>query len=49
VAGLVLYSILSVIPILGGLVTVLTILFGLGALLIGKRELVVALREQGQV
>ena len=36
VAGLVLYSILSVIPILGGLVTVLTILFGLGALLIGK-------------
>ncbi len=49
VAGLVLYSILSLIPIIGGLVTILAILFGLGALLIGKRELVLALREQGQV
>lgn len=49
VAGLVLYSILSFIPVIGGFVTMLTILFGLGALLIGKRELIVALREQGQV
>ena len=49
VAGLVLYSVLSFIPIVGGMVTLLTILFGLGALLMTKRELIATLREQNQV
>jgi hypothetical protein len=48
-AGLVLYSVLSFIPVVGGLLTLLTILFGLGALLMTKRELIAALREQNQV
>lgn len=48
-AGLVLYTLLSLIPIVGGLLTLLTILFGLGALLMTKRELIAALREQNQV
>lgn len=49
VAGLVLYSVLSLIPVVGGLLTLLTVLFGLGALLMTKKELIVTLREQGQV
>ena len=49
VAGLVLYSILSVIPVVGTLLTVLTILFGLGAMLMTKREIIATLREQNQV
>ncbi len=49
VAGLVLYSLLSLIPLVGGLLTLLTVLFGLGALLMTKKELMVALREQNQV
>jgi cytoskeletal protein CcmA (bactofilin family) len=49
IAGLVLYSILSLIPIVGALLTLLVILFGLGALLITKKELITTLREQNQV
>ena len=49
VAGLVLYSILSLIPVVGTLLTVLTILFGLGAMLMTKREIIATLREQNQV
>lgn len=49
VAGLVLYSMLSLIPVVGGLVTLLAILFGLGALLMTKKELIATLREQEQV
>ncbi|MGB5045858.1 MAG: hypothetical protein WBO11_12940, partial [Nitrospira sp.] len=49
VAGLVLYSLLSLIPVVGGLLTLLTVLFGLGALLVSKKELIATLREQNQV
>ncbi|MBP6263968.1 MAG: hypothetical protein KA426_12025 [Nitrospira sp.] len=49
VAGLVLYSGLSLLPVIGGLVTLSTVLFGLGALLISKKELVGSLREHNQV
>ena len=49
VAGLVLYSVLSLIPVVGGLLTLLTVLFGLGALLVSKKELIATLREQNQV
>ena len=49
VAGLVLYSVLSLIPVVGGLLTLLTVLFGLGALLVSKKELIETLREQHQV
>ncbi|MBI4003192.1 MAG: polymer-forming cytoskeletal protein [Nitrospira defluvii] len=49
VAGLVLYSMLSLIPVVGGLLTLLTLLFGLGALLMTKQELIATLREQNQV
>lgn len=49
VAGLVLYSLLSLIPVVGGLLTLLVILFGLGALLMTKKELITTLREQKQV
>ncbi len=47
--GLVLYSLLSLVPVVGGLVTLGTVLFGLGALLITKKDLIVWLREQHQV
>jgi hypothetical protein len=47
--GLVLYSILSFIPVVGGLLTLLAILFGLGALLVTKKELIDSLREQNQI
>ena len=46
VTGLVCYFLVSVVPLLGGLVTMLTIAAGLGAILIAKKELVVKLREQ---
>ena len=49
VAGLVLYSLLSLIPVVGGLLTLLVILFGLGALLMTKKELITTLRQQKQV
>ena len=47
--GRILYSILSLIPVVGTLLTVLTILFGLGAMLMTKREIIATLREQNQV
>ena len=47
--GHVLYSLLSLIPVVGGLLTLLTVLFGLGALLVSKKELIATLREQNQV
>jgi cytoskeletal protein CcmA (bactofilin family) len=46
VAGLVLYSILSLVPLVGGLVTMSTIVTGPGAVLITKKELVVKLRNE---
>lgn len=46
VTGLVVYSFLSLIPFVGWLLSLATILFGLGALLLTKKELVVRLREQ---
>jgi cytoskeletal protein CcmA (bactofilin family) len=49
VTGLVLYSLLSLIPFVGKFVTLGTILLGLGALLATKKELVVRLREQREV
>ena len=49
VKGLVLYSMLTLIPIVGTVLTVLVILFGLGALLMTKKELIATLREQNQV
>ena len=47
--GLVLYSLVALIPVVGGLVTLLTVLLGLGALLLAKKELVTTLREQNQI
>jgi cytoskeletal protein CcmA (bactofilin family) len=46
VTGLIVYSILSVLPIVGDVVTLLTVVLGLGALLVAERDLVVALRAQ---
>lgn len=44
--GLVVYSVLSVLPLMGKLVTFATMVAGVGALLIAKKELVMTLREQ---
>ncbi len=49
VTGLVVYFIVSVVPFIGGLITVATIVVGFGALLLAKTELVVRLREQQMV
>lgn len=49
VTGLVIYALLSLVPIVGEIVTLVTVLFGLGALLSTKRDLVADLREQGVV
>ena len=46
VTGLVTYFILSLVPLVGGLITMLTIAIGLGSILMTKKELVVKLREQ---
>ncbi len=46
VAGLAVYFILSLVPLVGGLITMLTIVTGLGALLVTKKELVVKLRNE---
>ncbi len=45
-AGLFLYSALLMIPLIGGLVTLVTIVIGTGAILIAKKELVETLRKQ---
>ncbi len=49
VTGLVVYFIVSVVPFVGGLITLATMAVGFGALLITKKELVVRLREQQMV
>lgn len=46
VTGLVIYFILSLVPFVGGLIMVATIVAGLGAILITKKELVVRLRDE---
>ncbi len=47
--GLVCYFIVSVVPLIGGLVTMLTMVAGLGAILIAKKELIAKLRRQEMV
>lgn len=47
VIGLVVYFLLTLIPIIGGIVTLFVLLFGLGAALLTKKELYLALRKQG--
>lgn len=47
--GLVTYFMLSLVPLVGGLITLATIAIGLGVILITKKELVVSLREQKMV
>ncbi|GKS60193.1 hypothetical protein YTPLAS18_37200 [Nitrospira sp.] len=49
ITGLLTYTILSVIPLVGPLVTLLSLLLGLGALAVTKTELVSALRRQQTV
>ena len=49
VVGLVLYTALSSIPLVGGLVTVLVMSFGLGAMLMTKKEIVTVLREHEEI
>jgi cytoskeletal protein CcmA (bactofilin family) len=49
VAGLILYQILVLIPWVGGLLSLATMLLGLGALLLTKQELVATLREHGEI
>ncbi|NJN68997.1 MAG: hypothetical protein HC801_00860 [Nitrospira sp.] len=46
VTGLVTYFILSLVPVVGALLTLATIAAGLGAILMTKKELVVKLREE---
>ncbi len=46
VIGLVVYSLLTIIPVVGNLVTFLAILFGLGTLLLIKKEVYIAARNQ---
>jgi hypothetical protein len=46
VTGLVAYFMLSLVPLVGVLLTLVTIVTGLGAILITKKELVVRMREQ---
>ena len=46
VTGLFAYTMLSLLPLIGKLVTLVTVLAGLGAILITKKELVETLREQ---
>ncbi|MBK9306971.1 MAG: hypothetical protein IPM58_07770 [Nitrospira sp.] len=45
IAGLVVYFILSLLPLVGGVITMLTIVIGLGSILMTKKELVVKLRN----
>jgi cytoskeletal protein CcmA (bactofilin family) len=49
VVGLIVYSLLQVIPLLGGLVTMAAVLFGLGALLFVKKDYYAVFREQGML
>lgn len=49
VIGLLLYSMLTLVPVLGAVVTFLAILFGLGALLLTKKEVYMVARNQGMI
>lgn len=49
VAGLIAYSLLQLIPLLGGLVTMAAVLFGLGALLFLKKDFYAVFRQQGMI
>ena len=49
VLGLVVYSILTLIPFIGGLVALFVILFGLGAAILADRELYLAAREKEMI
>lgn len=46
VLGLVIYYILTLVPVVGSIVTFLTIVFGIGAALIAKREMYLAARSK---
>lgn len=49
VVGLVLYFLIALIPLIGGLVTALTLMFGLGATLYVKKTVYTAVRERSMV
>jgi hypothetical protein len=49
VTGLIVYSFISLLPFLGTIATFLAILFGLGALLLTKKEVYIAARNQGMI
>ena len=49
VVGLAVYTLLSVIPVVGELVTFATVLFGLGAFLAAEKDLVAVLRKEQMV
>lgn len=49
VAGLVLYSLLTLIPVIGALVTMMTMVVGVGALLVAGRQRLVVSQEQDLV
>ena len=49
VIGLIIYTLLSLLPFLGLMVTFLAILFGLGSLLLTKKEVYVAARNQEMI
>ena len=46
VTGLVVYSLFTLVPFIGSLVTLVTVILGLGALLVTKRALIEQLREK---
>jgi hypothetical protein len=49
VIGLLIYSILTLIPVIGFFVTLFVILFGLGAAILADRELYLAARAKGMI
>ena len=46
VVGLIIYFILTIIPVIGGIITFVVVLFGLGAAILTKKELYQTLRKQ---
>ena len=49
VTGLIMYAFFTLLPFLGTIATFLAILFGLGALLLTKKEVYIAARNQGML
>jgi hypothetical protein len=47
--GLIIYFILTLIPVIGGIITFVFVLFGLGAAILTKKELNQTLRKQDVV